>query len=521
MKKSFLIMLSLFVLLSSVLTVVASAETETFPDDMYDDDVNVTYDAGTTSTTKGSILDNIPDDGIGGFVGGVVESVFQDEDVSEQVNDKAEGIFGGFSSIFDSFKDLIPSTNKQTTGSNFFDPINPVVGGGYTPNTGGFGANNISSTNAAINGESVDYNTTVNPYAKPTATLNPGDKGDGVKWLQWILIYTECGLQNPITGDYDDATAAAVKTLQLKYGMNPDGIASVEVIEKAEQMYNDYINGVVQQGTTGQAVFNTVGSNTNQNNKPEKPVDIKITIIIVVLIIVWIFAIAIVFIIVHIKRKNITLSDDGEIIKPEKKEKQGKNKRRRELQDSRPITSSKTLLSLSDEAAVDLPAVADTAQEEPKAEASFEADVSNITLKTEFIEVEPEEEEPEEQEETVASEDAEKPQEEIKENKSEPSSEPEKESEEAVAEKTEDAPTEMAEESEGVLKDEDENQSADDFLEAEESTSLGVVDVQEQFNTFTAFDDNYDDDGEMKISSLLEMKQRKAKAQAKDENKNS
>ncbi len=519
MKKSFLIMLSFFVLLSSVLTVVASAETVTFPDDMYDDDVNVTYDAGTTATTKGGIFDNISGDGVGGFVGGVVESVFQDEDISEQVNDKAEGIFGGFSGIFDSFKDIIPSTNKQTTGSNFFDPINPVVGGGYTPNTGGFGANNISSTNAAINGESVDYSTTVNPYVKPTATLNPGDKGDGVKWLQWILIYTECGLQNPITGDYDDATAAAVKTLQLKYGMNPDGIASLEVIEKAEQMYNDYINGVVQPGTTGQAVFNTVGSNTNQNNKAEKPVDIKITIIIVVLIIVWIFAIAIVFIIVHIKRKNITLSDDGEIIKPKKK---GKNKRRRELQDSRPITSSKTLLSLSDEAVEDLPAVADTAQEEPKAEASLEADVSNITLKTEFIEVEPEEEEPEEKEEPVVSADDEKPQEEIKENDSEPSSELVKESEEeAVAEKTEDVSTEMAEESEGVLKDEDENQSADDFLEAEESTSLGVVDVQEQFNTFTAFDDNYDDDGEMKISSLLEMKQRKAKAQAKDENKNS
>lgn len=512
-------MLSLFLLLSSVLTVVASAETETFPDDMYDDDVNVTYDAGTTATTKGSILDNVPDDGIGGFVGGVVESVFQDEDVSEQVNDKAEGIFGSISGIFDSFKDIIPSTNKQTTGSNFFDPINPVVGGGYTPNTGGFGANNISSTNAAINGESVDYNTTVNPYTKPTATLNPGDKGDGVKWLQWILIYTECGLQNPITGDYDDATAAAVKTLQLKYGMNPDGIASLEVIEKAEQMYNDYINGVVQQGSTGQAVFNTVGSNTNQNNKPEKPVDIKITIIIVVLVIVWIFAIAIVFIIVHIKRKNITLSEDGEIIKPEKKE---KNKRRRELQDSRPITSSKTLLSLSDDVGEALPTAEATANDEPEEDDSFEADVSNITLKTEFIEVVAQVEESEEQTEPISNTDEAKPREEINENENESSSETENVSEEAaVAEKTEDAPTETAEDSEGVLKEEDENQSADDFLEAEESTSLDVVDVQEQFNLFTSFDDNYDDDGEMKISSLLEIKQRKAKAQAKDENKNS
>ena len=518
MKKSFLVMLSLFVLLSSVLTVVASAETETFPDDMYDDDGNVTYDAGTTATTKGSILDNIPDDGVGGFVGGVVESVFQDEDVSEQVNDKAEGIFGGFSDLWEGFKDIIPSTNKQTTGSNFFDPINPVVGGDYT--SSGLGSNSISSTNAAINGESVDYNTTVIPYAKPAATLNPGDKGDGVKWLQWILIYTECGLQNPITGDYDDATAAAVKTLQLKYGMNPDGIASLEVIEKAEQMYNDYINGVVQQGTTGQAVFNTVGSNTNQNNKAEKPVDVKITIIIVVLVIVWIFAIAIVFIIVHIKRKNITLSEDGEIIKPEKN---SKNKRRRELQDSRPITTSKTLLSLSDDVVEDSTADEASVQDEVKAdEDSFETDVSNITLKTEFIEVEPQEEYFDD-----GADEEENPLEEINETEAEPSSELPKDLketdesvDEAAEETAEDTPTETVNEAEATVE-EDENQSADDFLEEDESTSLGVVDVQEQFNTFTAFDDNFDDDGEIKISSLLEMKQRKAKAQAKEENKNS
>ena len=185
---------------------MASAETDDLPDDMFDDDVNVTYDAGTTATTKGGILNNVTGDGIGGFVGGVVESVFQDEDVSEQVNDKVEGVGGIFSGIFDSFKDIIPSTNKQTTGSNFFDPITPAVTGGFNSNLGSNSnvqSNTLSSTNAAVNGEFVDYNTTVIPYAKPTAALNPGDKSDGVKWLQWILIYTECGLQNVITGEYD------------------------------------------------------------------------------------------------------------------------------------------------------------------------------------------------------------------------------------------------------------------------------------------------------------------------------
>ena len=179
MKKSFLILLSFVILLTSVLTVMASAETDDLPDDMFDDDVNVTYDAGTTATTKGGILNNVTGDGIGGFVGGVVESVFQDEDVSEQVNDKAEGILGGFGNIFDGIKDFIPSTNKQTTGSNFFDPITPAVTGGFNSNLGSGNNvqqnNTLSSTNAAINGEYVDYNTTVIPYTKPT-TLNPGDK---------------------------------------------------------------------------------------------------------------------------------------------------------------------------------------------------------------------------------------------------------------------------------------------------------------------------------------------------------
>lgn len=504
MKKTFLIILSLLVLLSSVLTVAASAENAEFPDDMYDDDANVTYNDGTTATTKGSLLGNIGGDGIGDFVGGVVESVFQDEDVSEQVNDKAEGILGGFGDLFEGIKDFIPSTNKQTTGSNFFDPINPIVSsGGYTPNAG---TGNLSSTNASLNGEAVDFNTTVNPYAKPTVALNPGDKGDGVKWLQWVLIYTECGLQNSITGDYDDATTAAVKQLQLNCGMNPDGIASLEVIEKAEQTYNDYINGIVQQGTNAPAVFNTVGNAQNQNNKQEKSLDIKITIIIVVLVVVWIFAIAIVCIIVHIKRKNITLSEDGQIIKPEKK-----SKRRRELQDSKPLTQSKTLLSLTDEAVED----------STEGSTEFDTDVSNITLKTEFIEVTSEEEAEESTEISEDSEDTtEESQDEVQEAVEETVTE-EQVTEPAQKEQEEVSETEKEEQTEETNEASDDAESADSFLETEEDTAIDVVDVQDTFNQFAAFNDDYDDDGEIKISSLLEMKQRKAKAQAKEETKNS
>lgn len=355
MKKSLLFLLSFVVLLSSVL-MVASATGDDLADDMFDDDENVTYDNGTTATTKGGFLDGIGD-GVGDFVGGVVESVFQDNDVSQQVGGKVEGILG----VFEGFDldGLIPTTQAQTVGSNFFDTIDPVV-------TGSFNSNLQQNTPTAstpitsLNGEGVDYNTTVNPYAKPTGQLNPGDKGDGVKWLQWILIYTECGLQGSITGEYDDATAAAVKNLQLKYGMTVDGIATLEVIEKAELMYNDYISGISAQTSGAPVVFNTAGNTTATDGNKNKPdTNFAITAIIVVLVIVWIFAIAAVCIIVHIKRSGIKLSENGEIEKSEKprKEKKAQNKKSKNtskrtlgsLKDTAPLRESQTLKALEDD----------------------------------------------------------------------------------------------------------------------------------------------------------------------------
>ena len=358
MKKSLLFLLSFVVLLSSVL-MVASATGDDLADDMFDDDENVTYDNGTTATTKGGLLGGLGGmgDGVGDFVGGVVESVFQDNDVSQQVGGKVEGILG----VFEGFDldGLIPTTQAQTVGSNFFDTIDPVVTGSFNSNLHQ-NTPTASTPISSLNGENVDYNTTVNPYQKPTTQLNPGDKGDGVKWLQWILIYTECGLQGSITGEDDDATAAAVKNLQLKYNLTVDGIATLEVIEKAELMYNDYISGISAQTSGAPVVFNTAGNTTTTDGNKNKPdTNFAVTAIIVVLVIVWIFAIAAVCIIVHIKRKGLKLSDDGNIEKSEKpqKEKKAKNKKSKNtskrtlgsLKDTAPLRESQTLKALEDD----------------------------------------------------------------------------------------------------------------------------------------------------------------------------
>ena len=363
MKKSLLFLLSFVVLLSSVL-MVASATGDDLADDMFDDDENVTYDNGTTATTKGSLLGGLGGmgDGVGDFVGGVVESVFQDNDVSQQVGGKVEGILG----VFEGFDlgGLIPTTQPQTVGSNFFDTIDPVVTGSFNSNLHQ-NTPTASTPISSLNGENVDYNTTVNPYQKPTAQLNPGDKGDGVKWLQWILIYTECGLQGSITGEYDDATAAAVKNLQLKYNLTVDGIATLEVIEKAELMYNDYISGISAQTSGAPVVFNTAGNTTATDGNKNKPdTNFAVTAIIVVLVIVWIFAIAAVCVIVHIKRKGLKLSDDGNIEKSEKpqKEKKAKNKKSKNtskrtlgsLKDTAPLRESQTLKALEDDVSEDV-----------------------------------------------------------------------------------------------------------------------------------------------------------------------
>jgi murein L,D-transpeptidase YcbB/YkuD len=62
------------------------------------------------------------------------------------------------------------------------------------------------------------------PYAEPTVTLKKGDKGDGVKWLQWYLSQLGYLSESDIDGDFGGKTDTAVKSFQTAQGLTVDGI---------------------------------------------------------------------------------------------------------------------------------------------------------------------------------------------------------------------------------------------------------------------------------------------------------
>lgn len=63
------------------------------------------------------------------------------------------------------------------------------------------------------------------PYAEPDRNLKKGAKGEGVKWIQWML--TECGYsvgKCGIDGDFGSATRTAVRSFQKDSKLSVDAI---------------------------------------------------------------------------------------------------------------------------------------------------------------------------------------------------------------------------------------------------------------------------------------------------------
>ena len=203
---------------------------------------------------------------------------------------------GGLGSSSDS-GNVTYDVNTETIG---YIDIVPAVSD-YTP----INTSSDSTTTDVVVNETVDFAATTNPYKKPTGELKGGDKGEGVKWMQWIFIYTRYGLKDDgITGVFDEDTMAVVKKLQKENGLTVDGIVDDEVIDKIDLLYFKAIYSTTAPASATEAdtvVSPTVSQNTD--NKGEDTVGIVAIVIIIVLI--WLTAIGgIVFIFVMKKKKG-------------------------------------------------------------------------------------------------------------------------------------------------------------------------------------------------------------------------
>ena len=157
----------------------------------------------------------------------------------------------------------------------------------------------VPASETGVVGETVDFGSEVNPYTKPVGELKGGDTGDGVRWIQWMFIYTRYGLKdNGITGVFDEDTMAVVKKLQKEYGMVVDGIVDEEVIDKIEYLYYQ----TIYLETTSYTPLSTASSNPMY--KAEVKDDASTAIIIVLVSGVWILAIVLIIVLKVAKDKS-------------------------------------------------------------------------------------------------------------------------------------------------------------------------------------------------------------------------
>lgn len=61
------------------------------------------------------------------------------------------------------------------------------------------------------------------PYSEPESAVRSGDRGEAVRWVQWML--KKCGYRLEIDGSFGPATRAAVRAFQADKGLVSDGIA--------------------------------------------------------------------------------------------------------------------------------------------------------------------------------------------------------------------------------------------------------------------------------------------------------
>ncbi len=288
---------------------VSYAVLEQYYDDADDMNTTMANEPTEEATTSGSSSGGLGDllGGLGGsgdFGGGLLDGIGGIGGIFGDAGDILGSLIGGSGGGSGSGS---TGTLNTTVGGNDYIYIDPVPAATTQVQSQSTNSSETAQTTIPV-AETVNPLATTNPYARPTGEIKPGDMGDGVKWIQWNLIYTGYGLQGKeITGVYDNETVEVIKKLQAEKGLTPDGIINDDDIAATELLYYEYIinaqTTLPQTTVVDSTGVTTIGSveDDNDNNGGKW---LKIIIAVVLIAFIWIVAFIVIAIILIVKKKN-------------------------------------------------------------------------------------------------------------------------------------------------------------------------------------------------------------------------
>ncbi len=362
MKKKFTAVCSVMIVLSICVAIFGATNV-----DVKNDVTTATiknYSAPKSETTTADALGGIIGDVVGGIgsgssdglgdllggigsgsSGGLGDSLGGIGDAFGGIGDALGGIGGGLGDSLGGALDglggsgsgTVVKTTAPATSSADIGLIIPVPAATQTPSE----TQTESTTGeSSVEGETVDFAATSNPYKKPTATYSAGDEDEGIKWLQWIFVYTGYGLKDDgITGVLDEDTVAVVKKLQHENKLTVDGNITEDVIKAAEILYYQSILGDDVSAIEVSSDATTSVNVSISADNGEKENDIPVALLIIVLVIIWILAIGGIVLLFLFKKKKMNASKNVDAPKTETKE-----------TDKKEDTSIKSLSDLFEEA---------------------------------------------------------------------------------------------------------------------------------------------------------------------------
>lgn len=246
--------------------------------------------------------------GDGGLLGGSgLGDVGSVGEIFSDAGDIIGSIFGNGSSSNNNnsnSQNNIPATQYPVNNPNYIDPVPAatyVQSQTATVATSGDTTSTAGNETASVSADNVDLGTTSNPYKKPSEDIKPGDEGDGVKWVQWVLMFTNYGLQGKtVDGVYDDETVEVVKKFQKEQGLTDDGIVNSATVDKLELMYYRYAMTL----TTVPSTVTTTFPQITESDPDEDGKGISTGAIIAIISAVWCVAIGVIVALLIIKKKN-------------------------------------------------------------------------------------------------------------------------------------------------------------------------------------------------------------------------